>query len=78
MFADLNTRGLDSPKLLVADGTAAAWAAASAVWPEAHEQRCWNHKLVNVLDQLPKKVQGMAREVPRVRLRWTDDQLALM
>jgi len=63
LFADLKQRGLDAPKLMVADGAAGAWAAASAVWPEAHEQRCWNHKLVNVLDQLPKKVQTMAREL---------------
>jgi transposase-like protein len=63
LFADLKGRGLATPKLMVADGAAAAWAAASAVWPETHEQRCWNHKLVNVLDQLPKKVQAMAREM---------------
>lgn len=63
LFADLKGRGLDPPKLMVADGAAAAWAAASAVWPETREQRCWNHKLVNVLDQLPKKVQAMGREM---------------
>ena len=63
LFADLKTRGLDAPKLMVADGAAGAWAAAGEVWPETREQRCWNHKLVNVLDQLPQKVQGMAREL---------------
>lgn len=31
------------------------------MWTEAAEQRCWNHKLLNVLDQLPKKVQAEAR-----------------
>jgi len=63
LFADLKARGLEVPKLMVADGAAGAWAAASAVWPATREQRCWNHKLVNVLDQLPKKVQAMAREM---------------
>jgi transposase-like protein len=63
LFADLKARGLDAPKLMVADGAAGAWAAAGEVWPEAREQRCWNHKLVNVLDQLPKKVQAMGREM---------------
>lgn len=63
LFADLKARGLEVPKLMVADGAAGAWAAASAVWPQTREQRCWNHKLVNVLDQLPKKVQAMAREM---------------
>lgn len=63
LFADLKGRGLDVPKLMVADGAAGAWAAASEVWPQTREQRCWNHKLVNVLDQLPKQVQAMAREM---------------
>jgi putative transposase len=63
LFADLKARGLDAPRLMVADGAAGTWAAAGEVWPETREQRCWNHKLVNVLDQLPKKVQAMAREM---------------
>lgn len=62
-FADLKSRGLEVPKLMVADGAAGAWAAASTVWPQTREQRCWNHKIVNVLDQLPKQVQAMAREM---------------
>ncbi len=62
LFAGLKSRGLEAPKLMVADGAAGAWSAAGAVWPESREQRCWNHKLVNVLDQLPKKLQAVARE----------------
>ena len=63
LFADLKQRGLGMPKLMVADGAAGAWAAAGEVWPETREQRCWNHKIVNVLDALPKKVQAMGREL---------------
>jgi len=48
---------------MVANGAAGAWAAAGEVWPETREQRCWNHKLVNVLDALRQKVQSMAREL---------------
>ncbi len=61
VFRELRDRGLGAPKLLVADGNAGAWAAAGAIWPETAEQRGWNHKLVNVLDQLPKTLQGEAR-----------------
>ena len=39
------------------------WGAAGAVFPEAREQRCWNHRIVNVLDTLPKKLQARAREL---------------
>ena len=61
VFRDLRDRGLASPKPAVADGNAAAWAAVAQGWPEAQEQRCWNHKIVNMLDQLPRKLQGLAR-----------------
>jgi putative transposase len=63
VLRDLRDRGLAAPKLFIADGNAAAWSALSAVWPEAEEQGCWNHKIVNVLDQLPKKLQPQAREL---------------
>jgi len=45
----------------VADGHLGIWAALREVWPAVLEQGCWNHKLVNVLDQLPEKVQAEAR-----------------
>ncbi len=35
------------------------------IWPEAKEQRCWNHKTLNVLDQIPKTWQGEAKEMLR-------------
>jgi transposase-like protein len=25
------------------------------VYPESEEQRCWNHRIINILDKLPKK-----------------------
>lgn len=61
VFADLKARGLEAPRLLVADGIPSLWSSLAEVWPETAEQRCWNHKLVNVLDQLPRKLQAMAR-----------------
>ena len=63
VFRDLDRRGLRAPKLFVADGCAGAWAAVSEIWPSSREQRCWNHRITNVLDQLPKKVQSEAREL---------------
>jgi putative transposase len=37
------------------------WVALAEIFPEAAEQRCWNHKIMNVLGRLPKKVQAEAR-----------------
>lgn len=61
VFRDLRDRGLAAPRLVVADGNTGVWAALAEIWPETGEQRCWNHKIVNVLDRLPKKVQTEAR-----------------
>ncbi len=61
VLRDLTARGLSTPQLVVADGHLGIWAALREVWPAVAEQRCWNHKLVNVLDQLPEKVQAEAR-----------------
>ena len=33
------------------------WAAIRNVFPEAMEQRCWKHRILNVLDRIPKKYQ---------------------
>lgn len=63
MLRDLRARGMSVPRLVIADGHLGIWAALSQVMPEVAEQRCWNHKIVNVLDALPKKVQSEAREL---------------
>jgi len=31
------------------------------VFPEADEQRCWNHKVLNVMNRLPKRAHAQAR-----------------
>lgn len=63
VLRDLRDRGLEAPKLFVADGNLGLWAALSQVWPQTRGQRCWNHRIMNVLDQLPKKLQPQAREL---------------
>jgi len=57
----LRERGLRLPRLVVADGHLGIWAAMADVFPEVSEQRCWNHKIRNVLDRLPKRLQAEAR-----------------
>jgi putative transposase len=61
MLRDLKERGLNCPRLVMGDGHLGIWGALSEVYPDAMEQRCWNHKVRNVLDKLPKKVQGLAK-----------------
>lgn len=61
MLRDLMARGLRCPKLVVGDGHLGIWGALANVFPAAREQRCWNHRIVNVLDKLGKKAQGQAK-----------------
>jgi len=61
VLRDLKKRGLNCPRLVVGDGHLGIWGALSNVYPDAMEQRCWNHKVRNVLDKLPKKAQGRAK-----------------
>ena len=63
VLRDLRDRGLSAAKLLVVDGHLGIWATLAQVWPETAEQRCWNHRLLNVLDKLPKRGQAEARQL---------------
>jgi putative transposase len=58
---DMKDRGLVDPRLAVADGALGLWSALSEVFPTTREQRCWNHKVVNVLDQVAKNKQAEAK-----------------
>ena len=62
LLRDLKKRGMNCPKLVIADGNMGLWAALTAVYPEAQEQRCWNHRIVNVLDRLPETAHAEAKE----------------
>lgn len=58
---DLKHRGLEDPRLAIGDGALGLWSALTEVFPKTREQRCWNHKVVNVLDQVPKNKQPEAK-----------------
>lgn len=61
LLRDLKRRGLNCPRLVMGDGHLGIWGALTHVFPEAEEQRCWNHRIVNVLDRLGKKHQPQAK-----------------
>jgi transposase-like protein len=63
VLRSLRERGLTFPRLTVADGHLGIWAALGESHSAGEEQRCWNHKLTNVLDALPKKAQATAAEL---------------
>jgi transposase-like protein len=62
LLLDLKERGLrNGPLLATGDGAMGFWGALEEVFPETRHQRCWMHKIVNVLDALPKVLHGKAK-----------------
>jgi putative transposase len=62
LLLDLKARGLQTgPLLAVGDGAMGFWAALEEVFPATRGQRCWFHKMGNVLNALPKSQQARAR-----------------
>jgi putative transposase len=61
LLRDLRRRGMRAPVVMVGDGALGLWRALREVFPTTREQRCWVHKVRNVLGALPKSVQAGAR-----------------
>jgi transposase-like protein len=63
LLRDLRSRGMRAPLLAVGDGALGFWAALRDVWPQTRTQRCWVHKVANVLAALPKSAHPTARRM---------------
>ena len=62
LLLELKRRGLNqAPRLATADGGLGFWPALEEVYPETGQQRCWVHKIANVLDKLPKSLHATAK-----------------
>src|SRR5262247_559405 len=75
ILRDLRKRGLKPWRCTIADGHVGLWAALGEQYPTLAEQRCWNHRLVNVLDAVPKKHQPEASQLLRA-LPYAETQAA--
>jgi len=62
VLLSLKNRGMNAPKLAIGDGAMGFWAALEEVYPLTHQQRCWQHKTMNVLNCLPKLSQPKAKK----------------
>ena len=63
VLLSLRDRGVKAAKLAVGDGGLGFWSALAEVYPQTRAQRCRVHKTANVLDKLPKRVQGEAKSM---------------
>jgi transposase-like protein len=62
LLRDCARRGMRAPVLAVGDGALGFWGALREVFPQAREQRCWFHKIANVLGALPKSAHPGAKK----------------
>jgi len=62
VLRQLKVRGVKSARLFVGDGHLGLWAGVGEVYPQAQEQLCWNHKLLNVMDAVSHKEQVQAKQ----------------
>jgi len=63
VLLDLKARGLETdPKLAIGDGALGFWKALHKLFPETKQQRCWVHKMGNVLNKLPDTLQAKAKQ----------------
>jgi putative transposase len=62
VLENLKGRGMNQPKLAIGDGALGFWKALQEVFGETRSQRCWVHKMSNILNKMPKGVQGKAKQ----------------
>jgi len=63
LLRDLRRRGMRAPVLAIGDGALGFWGALREVFPDSREQRCWVHKIANVLDAVPSSLQPKVKAV---------------
>jgi putative transposase len=64
ILLDMRGRGLEiSPELAIGDGAMGFWTALEEVFPKTKRQRCWVHKIANVLDKISKTKQPEAKRL---------------
>ena len=61
LLRDCARRGMRAPVLAVGDGALGFWGALREVFPQARAQRCWFHKIANILGALPKSANPGAK-----------------
>src|SRR5947208_6403505 len=61
VLRDCARRGMRAPVLAVGDGALGFWSGLREVFPDTRAQRCWFHKVANVLSALPKSAHPGAK-----------------
>jgi len=68
LIADCRKRGMNQPACWMADGALGLWSAVNEHSRDSAQQRCTNHKTMNVIDKLPKSERPDT--IKRLRAIW--------
>ena len=79
VLRSLIDRGLTAPLLAIGDGALGFWKALRGCegFEKTEEQRCWVHKIANVLDKLPKRIQVDAKKLLHEMMKAATEKDAL-
>lgn len=62
LLVDIKSRGLSAaPEIAVGDGAMGFWKALDEIFPSTKHQRCWVHKMKNVLNYFPKSMSAAVK-----------------
>lgn len=78
MLRSLVDRGLQAPLVAIGDGALGFWSAMDELetFAATKSQRCWVHKVSNVLNKLPKRVQPEAKSLLHEMMKAPDRKAA--
>jgi transposase-like protein len=76
LLRNLKRRGLQTPVLAIGDGALGFWGALREVFPDSREQRCWVHKIANVLDAVPTSLQPKVKAALHNSMNAEDEDAA--
>ena len=80
LLVEVKQRGLKiAPEIAVGDGALGFWKAIDEVFPGTRHQRCWVHKMANVLNKVALSVQANMKKdlCRRLRCRQSRGQVAV-
>jgi transposase-like protein len=66
LLRGLKKRGVKWIGLVIGDGMDGLWKAVREIYPKSRHQRCWVHKMRNILDKVPKKAHDEVLEQLRL------------
>ncbi len=72
LLQDCRARGMNEPACWIADGALGIWSAVNEHCRHSAQQRCTNHKMMNVIDKLP--MSERPEYIKRLRAIWQADR----